>query len=82
MILLVNQKHIKEMPFFVSYIKQLIEGGRKLPKIIGHPISLMLVLLINEKQEYDTKVGEVINNYRELLKEVKIPAGMNTTKKP
>lgn len=48
------------MPFFNGIIKGLLKDGKKLVKMIGHPINLLLVLLINDKHEYDDKIGEVM----------------------
>ena len=45
--LLVNQKHIKELPFFKDMVQHFLQSGKKLPKIIGHPISLLLVFLVD-----------------------------------
>ena len=60
------------MPFFETYMRELLKGGKKLSKIVGHPISLLLVLLVGRDGKYNDAVGEVIRNYRQLLKEVKI----------
>ena len=46
-IILVNQKHIKELPFFKDMVQHFLQSGKKLPKIIGHPISLLLVFLVD-----------------------------------
>lgn len=60
MILVLNQKNMKELPFFAQVIRELISSGRPIPKIIGHPASLLLTLLIDPDHQYDQKVSKFI----------------------
>jgi hypothetical protein len=40
--------------------------NRGLSKIIGHPSSIFLVFLINQKGKFDEKMKEILLNYRHL----------------
>ena len=64
--LLLNQKHVKEMPFFEQILHDFLRAGKTIPKIIGHPISLLLVFLIDKNHKYNQAIGDLMKNYKDL----------------
>lgn len=57
------------MLFFISVIEGLLSQGKRLPKIIGHPVSLLLTFLFDENGNFNKKIAHLITNYKILGKE-------------
>jgi hypothetical protein len=43
-----------------------LKTGHQIPKIIGHPVSLILTLLIDKDHKYDHRIGSILANYKKL----------------
>jgi hypothetical protein len=48
-------------------VSDLLGAKKRIPKIIGHPISLLLTFLIDEQHNYNPKVGNIMQSYKELI---------------
>ena len=55
---------MKEFPFFEGLIQKLIKSGIFIPKIIGHPLNLLLTFLIGQDHSFDEKIGQILFNYK------------------
>jgi len=44
---------MKEIPFFEGLVEKLIKAGIFIPKIIGHPLNLLLVFLVDQDRTFN-----------------------------
>jgi hypothetical protein len=63
-VLCLNQVNLRQLPFFAAAIEKIVEGNR-ISKIVGHPSSLFLALLIDPTGKCDSNMKEAILHYKE-----------------